>query len=244
MKHPTNYIDLTGKEYANFTVISQGKGRHTKGGQYKTTWICKCTCGKYFEVDGEKIRKGAVYSCGCMKYDNRGKYYDDLTGRRFGKLLVLGEGEPTKNSYGKRIKRWMCRCDCENITLVSTHKLKSGHTKSCGCLKDEFSIGDITRTHGMRNTRLYGIYSGMKQRCFNPNNDHYKYYGERGITVCDEWLGEHGFENFYKWAMEAGYDEGKSRSEQSIDRIDVNGNYEPSNCRWADSYTQAHNKQK
>ena len=82
MKHPKNFIDLSGEEYENFKVIKQGNGRYTNGGNYKTTWICRCVCGKEFEVDGEKIRKGLVYSCGCMRYKNRDKYYEDLTGKK------------------------------------------------------------------------------------------------------------------------------------------------------------------
>ena len=244
MNHPSNFIDLTGIKYDNFIVLKQGKGRYTKGGQYKTTWICECICAKEFETDGEKIRRGTVYSCGCMRYKGRGRFYDDLTGKQFGKLVVLGEGEPTKNSYGRRSKRWMCLCDCGNTTLVHTDKLKSGHTRSCGCLKDEFSIGDLTRTHGMSNTKLYHTYQSMIQRCYYPKNVSYKNYGGRGIKICEEWLGEHGFENFYEWAMEEGYDKNKSRTDQSIDRIDVNGNYEPSNCRFADWSTQVKNRRK
>lgn len=242
MKHPRNFIDLSGKEYENFVVIKQGNGRYTKGGQYKATWICKCVCGKEFEVDGEKIRRGTVYSCGCMRYKNRDRFYEDLSGKRFGKLIVirrLREKEIKTNQYN-----WLCLCDCGNYIHASANKLKSGHTKSCGCSKYENSIGDITRTHGMSNTKIYHVYQSMLQRCFYPKNISYKNYGGRGITVCDEWAGEHGFENFYKWAVKAGYDENKSRAEQSIDRIDVNGNYCPENCRWADWATQVKNKRK
>lgn len=241
MSHPSNFVDLTGKKYENFEVVKQGNGRFTKGGNYKATWICKCACGNEFEVDGEKIRNGKVYSCGCMRYKNRDKFYDDISGEKFGRLTVIRRLSPSEVTT--RQYNWLCRCECGKYIHASANKLKTGHTKSCGCLKKEFSIGDKTRTHGLRKTKLYNVYSGMKQRCFNSNNKRYKNYGGRGITICDEWLGEHGFENFYNWAMESGYDESKSRSEQSIDRINANGNYEPDNCRWADSYTQAHNKQ-
>ena len=90
--------------------------------------------------------------------------------------------------------------------------------------------------HGLYNTKLYHVFIGMKQRCFNQNNPSYPRYGGRGITICEEWLGDKGFNNFYKWSMENGYKEGLS-----IDRIDNDGNYEPSNCRWADNYTQLNN---
>ena len=93
----------------------------------------------------------------------------------------------------------------------------------------------MSKTHGLRRTRLYGIWNGILQRCFNPNRQKYKNYGGRGITVCDEW--RNSFKAFYDWAMANGY-----RDDLTIDRIDVNGNYEPSNCRWVDAKLQAYNK--
>lgn len=240
MKRPKNFIDLTGNQYENFFVLQQGDGRRTKGGQYIATWVCKCVCGKVFEVDGAKIRNGLVYSCGCMRYKNRDRFYEDLTGKKFGRLTVVRRLKPeevTTNQYN-----WLCKCECGNEIHASANKLKTGHTRSCGCLKSEFSIGDATRTHGKRNTKLYGVYAGIKQRCYDSNREGYEYYGGRGIKMCDEWLGADGFENFYQWAMAAGYDENKTQKDQSIDRIDVDGDYEPSNCRFVDAYTQVHNR--
>lgn len=95
----------------------------------------------------------------------------------------------------------------------------------------------------MSHTRIHQTWLSMKDRCYCSNDKEYKNYGGRGIKVCDEWLGEHGFEHFYEWAMKNGYDPSKKPGEQSIDRINVNGNYEPSNCRWADRHTQSNNKQ-
>ena len=162
MKKPKNFIDLTGNEYENFRVLRQGNGRTTKGGQYIATWICKCVCGKEFEVDGQKIRDGRVYSCGCLRYANRDRFYENLVGQKYGRLTVVRRLKPEEVETAQY--NWLCRCDCGNLVKTSANKLKTGHTRSCGCLKKEFSIGDATRTHGMRHTRLYNVYASMKQR--------------------------------------------------------------------------------
>ena len=126
--------------------------------------------------------------------------------------------------------RWLCKCDCGKDVIVLASNLVRGLSKSCGCYaKDHPS----QLKHGMRHTRIYKTWCGIKYRCNNPNAYGYENYGGRGIRVCDEW---EEFEPFYKWAMENGYSD-----DLSIDRIDVNGNYEPSNCRWVDDKTQANN---
>lgn len=156
----------------------------------------------------------------------------DFTGMRFGRLTVV-----EKADHGR--SWWKCKCDCGNEKEVVAYRLFE--LKSCGCYEKENlkKIGKNNKTHGMTDTRLYHVYSNIHDRCYNPNYKYYHRYGGRGITVCEEW--KHSFENFYKWAIESGYDESKSGKEQSLDRIDVNGNYEPSNCRWVTQKQQMHN---
>ena len=160
----------------------------------------------------------------------------DLLNQRFGRLVVI---EPSKSKNNETM--WKCKCDCGNITIVSTSNLRANRIKSCGCFKLDKLI-ERSSTHNQRHTHLYEIWKSMKQRCYNPNLKPYKNWGARGIKVCDEW--RYNFQAFYDWAYANGYSV-KTRNNQktklTLDRIDVNGNYEPSNCRWVDRKTQARN---
>lgn len=158
----------------------------------------------------------------------------DLTGERFGRWKVVGYAY-TKQGKNQGIPCWNCVCDCGTEKVVSGKMLKGRQSESCGCSrKDNTEIGDRTRTHGLSKSRLYKIWAKVKYRCLDPNYPEFHYYGGRGITVCDEWM---TFEPFMKWANENGYED-----TLSIDRINHNGNYEPSNCKWATSEEQANNK--
>ena len=156
---------------------------------------------------------------------------NNLTGKKFGKLLVLEQHGRNRN----KSVLWLCRCDCGNETVASNGSLIGGTVQSCGCLKQRQR--EAVTKHGLHNTKIYKKWQSMKTRCNNPNASNYKDYGGRGITVCDEWLND--FESFYRWAINNGYKEGLT-----LDRIDVDGDYTPSNCRWATIAEQNNNQRK
>lgn len=159
----------------------------------------------------------------------------DMIGKKYGRLLVL-EYVGSKEKNGKYTRYYKCKCDCGKEKEIAGARLRNGTTKSCGCYRKEY-VTKSNLTHGMTKTRIYRIYRSMIDRCYNKNNKFYYDYGERGITVCEEWKGLGGFENFYEWSMSHGYSD-----ELTIDRIENDKGYSPDNCRWTDYQTQANNK--
>lgn len=218
--HP-NAKDLTGKVFGRLKVLHPARER-LRG---QLCWECSCECGGTTIGTSTALQKGLKRSCGCLLSDSRTK---DLTGMVFGRLTVIAQD---KSHVGSGGSIWFCKCSCGNDARVRGGNLTRGLTKSCGCYKRE-----LHTTHGYsRNphkVRVYRIWNGMRQRCQNPKNIAYRCYGARGIKVCDRWQ---KFENFLA-------DMGEPAPHLSLDRINPAGNYEPGNCRWADSKTQSSNR--
>lgn len=208
-------LDLANKRFGRLVALRDVGSDRNKN----RVWLCRCDCGSLVNVRAaELVKPTGTRSCGCIQ--------NEKIGGRYGRLTVLHEVE---RRNGRRLYR--CQCDCGAETIVMGGNLKQGHVKSCGCLVYD---NHHNKTHGQKGTRLYRIWSGMKNRCSNSNLREYPQYGGRGITICDEWM---AFEEFYSWAKQSGY-----RDDLTIERVDVNGNYEPANCKWIPLGKQALNR--
>lgn len=158
-----------------------------------------------------------------------------LEGRKVNRLTVVSK------AYQDKYKHWYwnCKCECGNDTIVAGCDLRSGKAISCGCYK-RGRASELNKTHGMKKTRLYNVWARMKQRCINPKAPEYDNYGGRGIRVCCEWLDAP--ESFFDWAERTGYNSMAKRGECTLERLDVDGDYEPSNCKWATAVEQNNNR--
>ena len=242
MNVPHNFTDLTGKNFGKLTVISREENYISKSGKKYSMWFCLCECGNTIIIRGDKLTGGKRTDCGCQKENKLKENYKrlyDITGKKINMLNVLervGSNEKQKALY-------KCRCDCGNVKIITAGDLKSGRVISCGCHAKSYldDLHESNKIHGLSSDRLYSVWNGMMQRCYNQNCEAYKYYGGRGISICKEW---HDMKAFANWAYSNGYNPNAKRGDCTIDRINNDGNYEPSNCRWVDMKVQANNKRK
>lgn len=231
------FKDLTGEHFGRWTVIERGPDHITSGGYKFTTWKCICECGTVSNVIASRLLAGRSLSCGCLQREIASQY-EDLSGNKYGRLLVLKTDENRHNKI-----HYICKCDCGNITSVRADSLKNGSIKSCGCLAKETAAkqgmknvkhGGCRRDYTSKEKRLYNIWAHMKSRCRNEKDPSYKKYGALGIDYCAEW---EEFKTFSDWAIANGYN-----NHLTIDRVDNTKGYCPENCRWADYYTQNNNR--
>lgn len=235
-------MDLTGQRFGKLIVIKRGEPRISPNGKSHTRWVCRCDCGNETIVDAQKLKNGHTKSCGCAITENKGQDFVDLSGKRFNRLVVVRFLE--KNERKTRGYNWLCRCDCGNYTDANATKLQTGLQQSCGCLKEEMKplIGNVNRKYNHVSKRLYSIYKAMISRVYDENGREYHNYGGRGITICDEWLGDDGYDRFAEWAYSSGYNENAKQGECTLDRANVNFGYSPLNCRWITNDEQQNNR--
>lgn len=192
--------DISGQKFSYLTVLN-------KIG--KNIWKCQCICGNEVDVRKNNLKSGNTKSCGCMA----GRKKKDIAGKKFGYFTVLNECSKDKN--GNIL--YKCICDCGNIRSTYGTQLRTGRTRSCGCATKEQNT-----KHNQSKSPIYGIWSQMFQRCYNPKDKRYKNYGSRGVEVCKRWW---SFENFYS-------DMGDKPKGLILGRIDTSDDYKPSNCEW------------
>lgn len=212
-----NIKDITGQKFGRITVIGFAEIRNRK-----TYWNCICDCGTKKEFRGDGLKRG-VSSCGCARADVNEK--EDWSGRIYNKLIVIGYGNCNNFAYV------LCKCECGTEKYIRKDHLVIGNQKSCGCYKKQRL--DAMPKNKLLHKKEYTCWCKMKERVLNPKTKGYKDYGGRGITIENRYI--NSFDEFFNDIGEA------PGSEYSIERIDVNGNYEKGNIIWADKITQANN---
>ncbi len=219
-------LDLTGQKFGRLTAV-----RRSERSGY---WSCSCECGgQQKEIHRCHLRGGKIQSCGCISRDLRRAHSKafDITGQTFGKLTAISVDHRDERGRGW----WLCSCVCGGTTVAQIAYLRNGHVRSCGCLAIE-ALSESRTTHGATvggKTPTYETWRGMRYRCSEKNNASFPHYGGRGIKVCERW--NESFEAFLA-------DMGERPDGMTLDRIDVNGDYESTNCRWATYETQARNR--
>ena len=210
-------VDLSGQRFDMVTVVCPVGRKHGY-----VEYLCKCDCGNETRLGSNQLRRKCRHSCGCHKSINIpevGQKYNHLTAIR-----------PANDG------KYLFRCDCGTEKEISGYNVVKGLTISCGsCEYHAKEISDRSKTHGLSDTRFYEQYRGMLKRCYDSNAINYRDYGGRGITVCEEWRNDPGA--FLTWALENGWAEGLT-----LDRIDNDGPYCPTNCRWVTAHDQSRNK--
>lgn len=224
-------IDITGKRFGRLKVLGLASRDHGY-----VLWLCRCHCGKELKVSTSSLRTGNTRSCGCLSRETsselcKKRAKDMRIGSRFGHLVVIGKSRKKLYSHGTC---WLCRCDCGKRIVCWGTRLRNGNHKHCGC-KTFGNLSKARKTHGLSYSPVYRVWKGMLSRCYYAKSDSYADYGGRGITVCREWRNHP--EKFVAWSESHGYRKGLS-----IDRIDNDGNYSPSNCRWITKIWQGRNQ--